>query len=260
MVYFSEEERMEKKRIFVKKLKSLRSSAKQSNKKDNEKKPSTYKSIAEAFSENGSEDTVKKWFSESDKTIPKIDVLFRICKEYHVDLNYLFEEDKEDFNDLYAKITELTGLSSKAIRVLAMIQERYKNDTKKHYSKQSDQYSKCTTDLINLVLEDAYQSWASYDLDIPLESVFRYIYEAIHDTNLIPLDGSKEPVDYKNKLEEITVNDLIYFDEKASVGMPPVSTKDIYHAYTLNKITNWIEDKKAGRTPIMNHYKGLPSL
>lgn len=86
----------------------------------------TAKEIAEVLSEESikiggkkvSTQTVYKWLQESNPTMPEKKNCELICKVYRCDLNYLLMEKTEDFNMEYKKISEITGLSSEALRVI----------------------------------------------------------------------------------------------------------------------------------------------
>jgi len=73
------------------------------------------KEIAEKL--NVSIDTVKKWRSPANKTLPSKEDLYKICNKYHCTHDYLFGYD-ESYSLQYEKITELTGLSSPSIETL----------------------------------------------------------------------------------------------------------------------------------------------
>lgn len=62
--------------------------------------------------------TVKKWRSPANNTLPSLQNLLQICDEYYpCTIDYLFGYD-ESYSLQYEKITELTGLSSPAIDTL----------------------------------------------------------------------------------------------------------------------------------------------
>lgn len=197
---------MEKKRIFLERFRML----------VGEK---TAKEIVPMLQGKVKQSTISNWISDNP-VCPTRKNLDLICKVFDVDYDYLLSSDTKDFNNMYEKIAEITGLSSKAIAVLESIHNNgpikdengIMTDTPESFGR-----SQTTIDLINYVLEKNYDS-GEYML-------FDYIYRAIFLRDFISSKDDMTGFIHPETFEQITA-----------------SKRDLFQTYNMNQVTKWIMD------------------
>jgi len=167
------------------------------------------------------EQTIYKWLQVSNPTMPTIKNCELICEAYGCDMNYLLS-GSEDFNIDYKKISEITGLSSRAIRVLESINNNAPISDDKGIivdTSESSGRHQTTIDLINYILEKNYDDRGEYTL-------FDYIYRAIFLPDFVSSIDDMSGFIHPETLEEIKA-----------------SKYDLFQTYNLNQVTKWIMDR-----------------
>lgn len=122
-------------------------------------------------------DTINKWRSDTCSTMPDTKGILEICNQFGCDPNMLFLEDAEAFNKRYGEITDITGLSSKSIRVLQQLQKRSEDDNEAIAWK--------NTAIINEILEGLYNSDSC-------KSFLTMVYDYTHPDDISSPDNKHE--------------------------------------------------------------------
>lgn len=189
---------------------------------------------------------VNKWKRYDDPKFPEKDNLIRICKAYQVN-EYYFYDDSDDFNGDYKRITEVTGLSSKAIAVLDKLhnnQNGFKTikdgDGVTVTIRDVDAFSHITIDFLNFALEHYYNEVISGSW--PISTIFSYMYDAIfvRDLQCSEIDT---PLNFETDIPIKEITDLKFTSPSIRNG-PKVNVKEIFQTYNTNLVLQWLSNQR----------------